>query len=914
MAIGFVSLLLINVALFVIAEILRPKPSIQGVKPGTVQMPTAQSGDPVPVVFGTCKVSCNVIWYGSPATEAVTEKVRTGLFSRQYITIGHRYIIPMAVGVCHGCVDELIDLYFGDFRLTRYGASATSPSLPADRSLGDGVVITINAPMLFGGPQFEGGVVGPMRVNWGTESQTSNAFMVDPTKQWYNAAFDPPPSPLKGICYVTFENVEMGMSPYIKPIFFVVRRCPICVTSDEDIGNINGDANPAEVVYEILTHRIWGLGLPTNLIDSSSFIEAAIALKNEETGFSTAFTTQNSGSEMIAEVLRHANMVLYEHPFTGLITIRLIRPDYDIGDLPVFDKTIISDLEFSRSVWRETYNEIKVQYVERDPDFKAEIAQSQNLASMQAINEVRSITHDYPGISNQEQAQEEAELLNRMHSVPLAKATFTSNRKAADLTIGQPFILHMPDQNIDQLVMRATQIDYGQLDSGKIQISAVEDVFDVSGVAYQPPVPPPEEDETLDDTPQPVAVQRAYELPYGISGADYEVAILARRPAGLYLGYEVWEDDGGGYVQIGDHPDFTPFARMQGIYGSYTYAVDPYGFDAFQLRDMGAIPAQGLLLLEGGEIVRYQNFIDNGNGSFRFYNIERGLIDTVPKFHAIGSRIWLLDEHFLAGPYLEDDVLSYKLLPHNNAGVLDISKATVFSITVVGRASNPYPPGNLRIQGEIYGVWPAVQLDEDLVIEWSHRNRVAQGTGLPYVLQDDPGPPYVLDGTYTLRIINVATGGIIRQAVGLTGTTYTYSAADRIADGLAPSLVVAIRLIPISAGLRTGNTNESPFFMLMTGAALTDPAGVNSSRYDTGLVQINWTNTNSFSYIQIWLNRGGPFPTNDPLSDYNVELPPGTELWQSHIAHYELLTPTYAAIRYRFGTNYTNWVFLAGSP
>lgn len=808
MGLGFVTLMLLNAALFVLGEILRPKNAPPNAKPGRVTPPTAETGSPVPVVFGTCKLSCNVIWYGIPQTIAVRTRVRTGIFSRKWVTTGHQYVVPMATAICHGCVDELLDIYFGDFKLTVYGATAMTPPLPMVR--GDNVAATINAPNLFGGTTMEGGVQGNIEVNFGTDTQLAPTFFDDPTMPWYNPFYTVPPSPLKGIAYVIWKNVTMGMSPYLKPIFFVVRRCPTCLTQSDDIANVNGDANPAEVVYEILTHQIWGLGIPTNLIDVSSFVQCAYDLKAEDTGFSMAFTDQQLGSEMLEEVLRHCNMVLYEHPLTGLIKLRLIRNDYTVSTLRVVTNEEAHNIEFSRSTWRETFNEIKLRYVLRDPDFQPEVAQSQNLASMQAIHEVKPVTHDYPGISRPVQAQREAELLMRMSSLPLAKVTFDMDRTGADLEIGEPFIVQFPELDVDQLVVRATKIDYGRLDDGKINVTAIEDIFDVSGIAYAPPPAVGGGDDTIENTPDTIYLQTALEAPYALSGASHDVEIMAARPTGLYTGYEVWE---GGVTDLGDQLAFTPHGRFELAYGMATAAVDPTGFIVDRTRDMDTAAASGLLYTQAGEIMRYTAITALGGGRYRLSGIERGLMDTVPMDHAAGNMIWVLDVAFTDSGRTLLDSLSYKLLPYNSLGVLPLANAIAMPITIDGRYLNPAPPGNVKLNGAGYDAWPDVLDTEDAVLTWSHRNFSEQGVGAPYELQSVAGS-YTLVGTLTIQLREVG-GGLIAEWTGQTGTTVSYTAVERDNDDLAFVLNVYWRIIPVD-GARTGTVRDTPPFLLYT--------------------------------------------------------------------------------------------------
>ncbi|MGE4551804.1 MAG: hypothetical protein AB7D57_01760 [Desulfovibrionaceae bacterium] len=85
----------------------------------------------------------------------------------------------------------------------------------------------------------------------------------------------------------------------------------------------------------------------------------------------------------------------------------------------------------------------------------------------------------------------------------------------------------------------------------------------------------------------------------------------------------------------------------------------------------------------------------------------------------------------------------------------------------------------MRVNG---AAWPEAILGE-LALSWAHRNRVQQTA---YVVTQDEASITPEDGTtYTVRVYGEA-GALLRTVSGLTGTAWTYAAADEAADsGLA---------------------------------------------------------------------------------------------------------------------------------
>ena len=69
--------LIINIATFLLTELLRPKPNIEDAKPaglGDFQVPTATEGRVVPLIWGRVKMAGpNVVWYGDLIAEPITD-------------------------------------------------------------------------------------------------------------------------------------------------------------------------------------------------------------------------------------------------------------------------------------------------------------------------------------------------------------------------------------------------------------------------------------------------------------------------------------------------------------------------------------------------------------------------------------------------------------------------------------------------------------------------------------------------------------------------------------------------------------------------------------------------------------------------------------------------------------------------
>lgn len=79
---------------------------------------------------------------------------------------------------------------------------------------------------------------------------------------------------------------------------------------------------------------------------------------------------------------------------------------------------------------------------------------------------------------------------------------------------------------------------------------------------------------------------------------------------------------------------------------------------------------------------------------------------------------------------------------------------------------------------------------------------------------------------------------------------------------------------------------------------------------NTGTIVLYWTNSYPSLLTQIWLNETGITP---PMSPF-YEVAAGVATFNTGKTPGSLYTPTFAAVRHRFGNNYTPWHYFNGNP
>ena len=105
------------------------------------------------------------------------------------------------------------------------------------------------------------------------------------------------------------------------------------------------DMNPAHIIHEVLTDRIWGMCYNDYDLDDDAFRAAADTLYAEGLGMSFTWTNQMTIEDFLNDVLRHISGVLYVDRTTGLFVLKLIREDYNPLTIPVLGEAEIVRVE-----------------------------------------------------------------------------------------------------------------------------------------------------------------------------------------------------------------------------------------------------------------------------------------------------------------------------------------------------------------------------------------------------------------------------------------------------------------------------------------------------------------------------------------------------------------------------------------
>lgn len=751
----YVQLILLVVAI-VLSELLRPKPNLEDARPadiGDFNFTTATEGRPVPIIVGRVRLKGpNVLWYGDLFQEAVSETVKTGLWSKERFIKGYRYHLGVQMGLCRGGGEgvELLEAY-------NKGELAWSGSI-----VGEGR-FDVDDTEFFGGEEHgSGGLQTTVDFYEGNKTQTVNAYLDDTARQRIATAATPTCPRYSGTCYVVLRELTsaaptaddrgayLGNSTTISEWEWEVRRFPGIFDGQAAGENKVGtdDANPVNWIVEILTDKEWGFGFNSAKIDlgfGSTFKAAADRMITEANGISMVIDRLLSAKELLNEVQRQIDGVVFFDRSQGKYRIQLVRAedDADFGwDIDTVqqadDDSVLEVKEFTRGTREDTTNTIQVKFTKRVDAYKESYAIAQDmggaiaLAGGSALQPVATIgIVSYPGVKKAALASVLAWRDLRGQSYPLARADLVVDRTFWNVNMGEVIAFTNSALGFTKLPMRVLRIDLGKLTDGKILLKVIQDVFKFAAASMGDPpdsrwVPP-----TIGLVAFPSAQQVAFEAPRGIVvrdpdyNGDIEVGKVwcGARAQGSEVAFQMKQRNapsspGGSFADAGDTVSFMLIGSLDADLDAGTAIptatvtinaspdsqtrLEAVFDDTSTLEDLGADLAQLIMVGDGAnaEFMLVQKAVDGTGTDVDLQNVYRGVLGTAQQNHSALDPVYLI---FVGGNLMDTAFNNtYDVdveLRMRSARAIFAGSVTTISLDLDKRALRPYPPSASRYNG-----------------------------------------------------------------------------------------------------------------------------------------------------------------------------------------------------------------------
>lgn len=820
----------IQVGLSILSSLLGKKPKPEK-KP---DIPETSGDAPIQVPFGTCLIpGGELLDYFD--YKAVPIKVRSiATLWLVPITVGYRYYLGIVWALCWGKTPQG-GTANGGLRLLEILIDGRSVATPLEIEDGSGIIVSeigalnhqtpgyIYKPNFFGNEKQEGGIVTRFVFYTGMdfydggllEHLTRDAYwQQEATKR--DATVKLPH--YKDLAYLVWygpssANIDIfhggtltagklsgyiGNSNRLWPVAFKVKRIPICLGGgpvEAGLGTqptISGEhANPISCLYESFINTEWGLGMSEDELDGPSFQGAAFTCWQEGLGWSYLWTNAAPVFELQQEILTFANGTVYSDRQTGKIVCKLSREDYNVDDLEHLTNDDFQEIEeFSRPGWAETKNEVRLTFTDQSkPQFPSETAYWQELANKQQRGETVAEEITYAGSPGMDQALRLAAREGRVFSTPLAQLTATVDRKCWRYHRGKVFVFDWPEEGIEGMVMRVTNVRYGTIQNPAMRIQAVEDIFKVGEATFG------EGQQTVWTDPLEADVEQAEvlpgEVPYFLQKDSLvRVFELAERPNSAHQSYDGAADDNVDLVAL----DFAPTGLLSSEYPQLTAVydetetlilnnvIDP---DAIEAATAAQIASEGRALAIIGdpaadthELIAFESAVyDDDLEILTLNKVWRGLLDTTPQTHAANTKVWFLMPFaaIFARPFTTGETVTLKALTRTALTSMRVDQATGHDLVTAGRANRPLPPAYVKLGGDY--------LDEeqetgDLVFTWLERNRLTQTTVLKQsdaTVTPESGVEYEVDVYDEDDVFS-------HTVTGIASATWTYTNAQEVTD------------------------------------------------------------------------------------------------------------------------------------
>lgn len=731
------------------------------------------------------------------------------------------YYMSTHWGVCAGPVDSVDKVFIDDKDI----------GVP---SFGGNISTDVDNRELFGGKTKSGGVAGAIDYLFGADDQVPNQEMA----YRFEKSLDLVPG-FRGITSLFFRAASSDSylfnlnnsnargflwhsnMPTLPPVAVTVTRYPVGPGA-EKLRGPNGLANPAHMIFEILTNNDWGMGYPLGLIDVPSFVNAANTLVAEDFWLGMIWARSTTIENFCGEVLDHIQASLGPDPRSGKIRLKLLRDDYDVNNLKLIHPGNAEIKNIQRKLWGETANEISVSWTNPDSE-ETETITIHDDANIAIQGQTVTTSRNYYGVRNPDLAARLALRDLRQAASPLLAVDVELARSEWDIMPGDVVEFRWPEEGIVSMYMRVGDVDYGSNIDSKIKTSLLEDIFGLGSAVYQeyvqpkpgdpaPTYPPPGAGEIIvPETPVPVPPRpqdpvwvdptvppRALDhwimgtTPYFLLARAFGDDGLAGLTYPSTSAFHLVSQNGAGTSAI------VEWVSRTDVVGNITYQLGKVLPNSFRAKLAAAIVAEARTVIgiptnvsgsqpnagdimvigdmtdpEGHELAAIEAISSTGQITLR-----RAVMDTRPQAWPLGTTIWIFNPlsqtAFDATIRADGQIATYKFTPITTGGQYPLSSAPVVSVSVTDRPHLPYRPANVKCNTVAFGTINVTGL-VSLVFTWARRNRVVE-TGQLLAWDDPDVMPE--DGQTTFIAFVDNAGNELRRYAGLTGTTFTVPRVD----------------------------------------------------------------------------------------------------------------------------------------
>jgi hypothetical protein len=300
------------------------------------------------------------------------------------------------------------------------------------------------------------------------------------------------------------------------------------------------DANPADVLLDMLTDPTHGMGLPASAIDAGGLADYRQYARAAGLMVSAAIETQRPAAEVVKGLLECTNaMAIWSG---GKLRVK------PLGDLPIYgrdgnvmwepDSTPIYTLgpddflvggpdddpvQVTRGAAMDAYNSVRVTFKDRAADYAESVAEANDMA-MQDLYGVRPAS-DFAAdfIADAGAAQTLAQLMLQRHVGIRNEYKFKLGWRYALLDPGDLVVLTDYGLGLDAAPVRLTAVEEDE--EGDLEITAVDWPYGMATAVMYPPPPHGDDDPDADAPPGDCREPFIFEPPADYTGGAMRVMV-----------------------------------------------------------------------------------------------------------------------------------------------------------------------------------------------------------------------------------------------------------------------------------------------------------------------------------------------------------------------------------------------------
>ena len=774
----------------------------------SLQVQQSSQGLTLPVVYGRARVAGNLIWYGdftTIETKTTTRQGGKGGGGVKQEDISYTYEAAVMMALCEGEIK-------GIGRIWR------------DKE------------------KFES--LSQLRLNLakGGDEQPTWTHLQQPKHQAQAINYS-------GTAYIYSPNYELTKSAQIYQHNFEV------------IGKMGysssiPDANPSEIIRDMLTNQNYGCGFPAeNLGDTSVY---GVYCRAAGIFLSPVYSEQTEAQQNVSELLEQTNSAavfsqgrLKIVPYgdvklsgNGAVYVPNLTPVYDFTD----DDFIVSGAEDPLKVERKTnadaYNQIQVEYLDRANDYNIAVAEVKDQANIEQYGLRPKDAVKMHGICDAKVANHVAQLL-------LQRALYVRNEY--EFKLGWKYCLLEPmdlvtltDEGLglDKTPVRIIEIEEDE--EGVLTVKAEDFPMGAATATAYPTQPSLGYSADYNKSPGNAHAPVVFEAPLQLTGGEPQIW-LATAGGDMWGGAEVWiSTDGDSYTRIGATNKKARFGSLSAPLASgavfdraNTLNVE---ISAGQMTGGTEQDSRDLLTLcyVDGEFLAYETAELKGVGRYTLGNLTRGAYGSTIDQHNAGGQFVRIDEAMFKYAVPANWVgrtVWVKLVSFNvfGSGVQELAEVPAYSYTIKGAPLGQIQ--NLRLTSSwAYG--------KEAVIAWDKLSGA---------------------DTYDVEVYAGNTQKLLRSLNGIVDNGFTYTQADMKADGgQVRDVVFKVRGRAVTG--KTGNWAQ---------VAVQNPqlAALQGIEIDSGLRQAFFKcampSEEDFAGIVIWVSENQAVPTTDANKVYD---------------------------------------------